>query len=75
RQNDTSDSSAESALLNDLPFAESVMSTEETAEVSTASDQGLMESSTNEVQIVIYVGKGSAKRTAAEEYHTPRDLQ
>jgi len=75
RQNDLSGASTESALVNDLPFAESVMSTEETAEVATASDQGLMESSTNEVQIVIHVGKGNAKRTAAEEHRTPRDLQ
>ena len=75
RQNDSSGASTESALLNDLPFVESVMSTEETVEVATASDQGLTESSTNEVQIVIYVGKGSAKRTAAEEHQAPRDLQ
>lgn len=74
RRSDPDGASTKNALLNDFPFADSVLSTEDTAEVATASDQGLMESPTNEVQIVITIGKGNAKRTAAVEYQTQRDL-
>ena len=74
RPSDQDGGSTENTLLNDLPFAESVLSSEETAEVATASDQGLMESSTNEVQIVIYVGKGSPKSADGANQQTPRDL-
>ncbi len=53
-------SSTEDTLYTNLPLAGSGLSTEAMAEVASASDQGLMESSTNEVQIVIFVGKGSS---------------
>ena len=75
RQSDADVPSTENVLLNDLPFAESALSNEATEEGSSASDQGLMESSTNEVQIVIYVGKGSYKNKAAAKQPMPRDLQ
>ena len=71
---DQNGSSTENVLANNLPFAESRLSTEATAEVSSASDQGLMESSINEVQIVVYVGKGSSTSKAAAKQPMPRDL-
>ena len=74
RQSERDGSSTENVLANDLPFADSVLSSEATAEISSASDQGLMESSTNEVQIVILVGKGSSKNKAAAKQPMPRDL-
>ena len=74
RQSEQDSSSTENALANDLPFTDSVLSSEATAEISSASDQGLMESSTNEVQIVILVGKGSSKSKAAVKQPMPRVL-
>jgi len=74
QSSDQEGSSIENVFANDLSFAESALSTETTAEVSNASDQGLMESSTNEVQIVIYVGKGSSYSKAVTQQPTPRDL-
>ena len=67
-------SSTENVLANNLPFAESASSTEATAEVSRTTDQGLMESSTNEVQIVIYVGKGNSKSKGTSKQPMQRDL-
>ena len=69
------DSSAtENTLLAELPFAGSGFSGEATAAVSSASDQVLMESSTNEVQIVILVGRRSIIGKAAANPSMPRDL-
>ena len=74
RQSERDGTFTENALANDLPFTDSVLSSEATAEISSASDQGLMESSTNEVQIVILVGKGSSKSKAAAKQPMPRVL-
>ena len=74
QSSDQDRSSTENILTNDLPFAESALSTEATAEGLRASDQGLMESSSNEVQIVIYVGKGSSKSKAAAKQPMSREL-
>lgn len=59
-QNNGDSSSQQSTLETNLPLAASGLSTEAMAEDASASDQGLMESSTNEVQIVIFVGMGSS---------------
>ena len=67
-------SSPENTLDTNLPLAESGLSTEPKAEVASASDQGLMESSTNEVQIVIFVGKGSTMGKSATSPSMPREL-
>lgn len=73
-QRDRDSLSTEGTLSTDLPLAGSVMSTEATAEVASSSDQGLMESSTNEVQIVIFVGKRSSMGKAADSSSLPRDF-
>jgi len=67
-------SSPEYALDTNLPLEGSSLSTEAVAEDASASDQGLMESSTNEVQIVIFVGKGSSMVQSATTPLMPRDL-
>ena len=53
-------SSSENSFVSDLPLADSALATDATAE-SQGTTQGLMESSTNENQIVIYVGNGFPK--------------
>jgi hypothetical protein len=67
-------SSPEDTLDTNLPLAGSGLSTEAMAEDARASDQGLMESSTNEVQIVIFVGKGSSMSKSATTPSMPREL-
>ena len=59
-QSNGDSSSQQSTLETNLPLAASGLSTEAMAEDASLSDQGLMESSTNEVQIVIFVGMGSS---------------
>jgi hypothetical protein len=67
-------SSLENKLETNFPISGSGLSTEPMAEDASASDQGLMESSTNEVQIVIFVGQGSSMGKSATTPSTPREL-
>ena len=46
------------------PFADSALASESTAHASSADNQTIMESSTNEVQLVVYVGRGGLRSKA-----------
>ena len=73
-QSDRATSSLENTPDTNLPLAGSGLTTEALAEDASASDQGLMESSTNEVQIVIFVGKGSSIGKSEATPPMPREL-
>lgn len=70
---DQIDSLSETALVSELPFADSSLATDATTESRNA-NQGLMESSTNEVQIVILVFSGPRTRMPALNQEKRRDV-
>ncbi len=70
---DLDDSSSEIALVSELPFTDSALATDATTESRNA-NQGLMESSTNEVQIVILVRSGPPTRMPASDHGKRRDV-
>ncbi len=70
---DLNDASPESALVSELLFTDSSLATDATTESRNA-NQGLMESSTNEVQIVILVCSGPPTRMPASDQGQQRDV-
>lgn len=73
KNKDLNDSSTENVLVSELPLADSALATEATTESRNA-NQGLMESSANEVQIVIHVGHGPPRRKPVTNQGKRRDL-
>ncbi len=73
KNKDLNDSSTENVLVSELQFADSALATEATTESRNA-NQGLMESSANEVQIVIHVGDGPPRSKPDTNQGKRRDL-
>lgn len=57
----------------DLPFASAALVTE-TSELTSQNNRGMMESSSNEVQIVVFVGKRSTKSKNTSIPSRQRDI-
>ncbi len=73
KNKDRNDSSTETALVSEFPFADSSLATEATTKSRNA-NQALMESSANEVQIVIHVGHGPPRSKPDTNQGNRRDL-
>ncbi len=73
KSKDLIDSSSEYALVSELPFADTALATEASTESRNA-NQSLMESTANEVQIVIHVGRGPPRSKPVTNQGKRRDL-
>lgn len=73
KRNEQGNAMIENGSMSDLPFASAALVTE-TSELTSQNNKGMMESSSNEVQIVVFAGKRSSRSKNTSIQSRQRDI-